>query len=169
MTERAQNKKAAKLVDQINLMANSPTWTIKMFADEINETLSSWATKMPGASKTTEIQQAKETQIVVNAMLETLGEKFAASDIAKMDRKQKLKLAIACKKPVNEVNAVLDSFRQMEIMHRILRHRKENGGALPTDQEGLKMAMRQDSMKVMTNDEKREMREVYQKHMSASK
>jgi len=164
LAERAQNKKAAKLVDQIALMANSPTWTLKMFADEIDETLSSWSTKIPGASNTAEIQTAKETQKVVKAMLDNLGEQVTAKDISKLDRKQKLKLAIACKKPMDEVNTVLNSFSQMEIMHRILRYRKENGIPLPSDEAGLKMAMQKDGMKVMTNQEKQEMREAYAKY-----
>ena len=161
LATRAQSKRAAKLVDQIDLMANSPTWTVKMFADEINETLSSWTTKIPGASRTAEIKAAKETQVVVNVMVETLGDKVTAGDISRLDRKQKLKLAIACKKPMDEVNSVLNSFRQMEMMHRILRHRKENGIPLPTDEAGLKMAMQLDGMKLMTKQEKLEMKEAY--------
>mmetsp|Transcript_36514 Transcript_36514/g.76653 ORF Transcript_36514/g.76653 Transcript_36514/m.76653 type:complete len:255 (+) Transcript_36514:42-806(+) len=167
LSTRAQNKRAAKLVDQVNLMANSKTWTIKMFADEINETLSSWTSKIPGAGNSAEMQQAKETQIVVNAMIGNLGENVTATEISNLDRKAKLKLAIACKKPMDEVNGVLESFKQMEIMHRILRYRKENGIPLPTDQNGLKMAMKEDGMKVMTGQEKVEMRKAYQKSARA--
>lgn len=167
LSARAQNKQAAKLVDQVNQMANSKTWTIKMFADEINETLNSWTSKIPGAGNSAEMQQAKQTQIVVNAMIGNLGENVTAGEISKLDRKAKLKLAIACKKPMDEVNSVLESFKQMEIMHRILRYRKENGIALPTDQNGLKMAMKEDGMKVMTGQEKVEMRKAYQKSARA--
>jgi len=169
LATRAQDKKAAKLVDQINLMVSSPIWTLKMFADEINETLSSWTTKIPGASRTAEIKAAKETQVVVNAMVENLGDKVTAGDIARLDRRQKLKLVIACKKPMDEVNSVLNSFRQMEMMHRILRYRKENGIPLPTDEAGLKNAMQKDGIKVMTNQEKQEMREAYSKMATGGK
>jgi hypothetical protein len=168
LTERAKTKKAAKLIDQIALMANSPTWTIKMFADEIDETLSSWQTKIPGASRTSEIQTAKETQIVVKGILDHLGNDVTTEDIAKLDRKQKLRLSIACKKPMDEIDAVLQSFRQMEIMHRILRYRKENGIAMPKDEEGLKLAMQQDGLKVMTKEEKQEMKEAYGKYALAA-
>lgn len=163
LTERAMTKKSAKLVDQISLMANSPTWTIKMFADEIDETLSSWQTKIPGLSKTAELQAAKDTQLVVKAILDHLGEGVTPDDIKKLDRKNKLKLVIACKKPMDEVDRVLESFKQMAIMHRILRYRKENGLALPTDEEGLKNAMQSDGIRVMTKEEKEEMREAYGK------
>ena len=163
LTERAMTRKSAKLVDQISLMANSPTWTIKMFADEIDETLSSWQTKIPGLSKTAELQAAKDTQLVVRAILDHLGEGVTPDDIKKLDRKNKLKLVIACKKPMDEVDRVLESFKQMAIMHRILRYRKENGLALPTDEEGLKNAMQSDGIRVMTKEEKEEMREAYGK------
>lgn len=169
LAERAQTKKAAKIVDQIALMANSPTWTIKMFAAEIDETLSSWTTKIPGASKSTELQAAKESQKVVNAIREQLGDNVTAKDVSKFDRKQKLKLAIACKKPMDELDVVLNSFTQMDIMHRILMYRKENGISLPEDDAGLKMAMEQDGMRVMTKEEKNKMREIYEKHMESQK
>ena len=167
LTERAVNKKAAKLVDQISLMANTPVWTIKMFADEIDETLSSWQTKIPGAARTTELQAARDTQEVVRAMLDHLGEGVTPEDIKRLDRKKKLKLVIACKRPMDEVDRVLQSFNQMSIMHRILRYRKENGIPLPSDEDGLKMAMQSDGMKVMTKEEKEEMREAYGKHALA--
>lgn len=167
MADRAKSKKEAKLIDQIALMANSPTWTLKMFAAEIDETLSSWTTKIPGAAGTKEVKAAKASQTVVNAMVEHLGASVSAGDLSKLDRKQKLKLVIACQKPMDELNSVINSFRQMEIMHRILRYRKANGIALPADEAGLKMAMQADGMKVMSKEEKKEMREAYSKRAVA--
>jgi len=142
-------------------MANTPTYTLKMFADEVDEQLSSWKTKIPGMGGTNEIKAAKESQAVVKEMLTQLGSGISAGDIANLDRKQKLKLSIACDKPLDDINRVLALFRQMEIMHRILRYRKENGMTLPTDQAGLNMAMQQDGMKVMTNQEKKELRKAF--------
>mmetsp|Transcript_18405 Transcript_18405/g.35834 ORF Transcript_18405/g.35834 Transcript_18405/m.35834 type:complete len:264 (-) Transcript_18405:80-871(-) len=161
--EREKGKQAAKLVDQIALMANAETWTLKMFADEVDETLSSWRSKIPGMGGTRQIKTAKETQKVAKAMMEHFGGDATAEDIANLDRKQKLKLSIASEMPLDDVNVILDQFRNMEIMHRILRYRKVNGKPLPTDEAGLKMAMQQDGIKVMTNQEKKAMREAYAK------
>ncbi len=160
-TQREKDKQAVKLVDQINLMANSPSYTLKMFADEVDEQLSSWKTKIPGMGSTNEIKAAKESQVVVKEMVTQLGSDISAGELGKLDRKQKLKLSIACEKPLDDINRVLDLFRQMDIMHRILRYRKENGLPLPTDQAGLNMAMQQDGMKVMTNQEKKELRKAF--------
>ena len=80
-------------------------------------------------------------EVMVKAMIAHLGDKVTLNDIEKLDRKQKLKLVIACKKPMDEVDHMLSTFKQMDIMHRILRMRKENGKELPTDEEGLKMVM----------------------------
>ncbi|KAL7513311.1 hypothetical protein ACHAXN_010393 [Cyclotella atomus] len=158
-----KTKQAAKLVDQIALMANTPVWTIKMFKDEIDETLSSWKTKVPGMGGTSQIQAAKDTQKAVTQLVAQLGSNATAQDIASMDRKEKLKLAIACEMTMDEVNLILQQFRQMELMHRILRYRKENGIQLPSDSDGLKMAMQQDGMKVLSNAEKREMQKIVAK------
>eukprot|EP00984_Skeletonema_dohrnii_P039019 scaffold42914_cov144-Skeletonema_dohrnii-CCMP3373.AAC.1 len=119
-TQREKDKQAVKLVDQINLMANSPSYTLKMFADEVDEQLSSWKTKIPGMGSSSEIQAAKESQVVVKEMVTQLGGDISAGDLGKLERKQKLKLSIACEKPLDDINRVLDLFRQMEIMHRIL-------------------------------------------------
>ena len=162
LQERAQNQKSVKIVDQINLMANAEKWTAKMFLDEIDETLSSWATKVFG-SNTLEIQKAKESQLIVKGMMEVCGDDVTAADISKWDKKTKLKVAIACKRPMDECEMVLGSFQQMDIMHRILRYRVKEGLELPVDEAGLKMAMQTDGQKVMTKAEKKEMRDLYAK------
>ncbi|KAL7467396.1 hypothetical protein ACHAXS_007639 [Conticribra weissflogii] len=167
--EREKGKQAAKLIDQIALMANAETWTLKMFADEVDETLSSWRSKIPGMGGTRQIKTAKETQKVAKAMMEQFGGDATVEDIANLDRKQKLKLSIASEMPLDDVNVILDQFRNMEIMHRILRYRKVNGKPLPTDEAGLKMAMQQDGIKVMTNQEKKAMRDAYAKKQGNSK
>ena len=156
-----KSKQAAKLVDQIALMANTPVWTIKMFKDEVDETLSSWKTKVPGMGET--VQAAKDTQKAVTQLVAQLGPGATAQDVAAMDRKEKLKMAIACEMTMDEINMILKQFRQMELMHRILRYRKENGIELPKDADGLKMAMQQDGMKILTNAEKKEMQKVVAK------
>jgi hypothetical protein len=169
LAERAQTKKAAKIVDQIALMANSPKWTIKMFAAELDETLSSWAAKLPGASKTTELEGVKAMRKVVNTIMDQLGDNVTARDIKNLDRRQKLKLAVACQMPLEELKTVFESFTKMDIMHRIMRQRKKNGIALPTDEAGLQTAMQQDGLKVMTKEEKEEMSDIYGKYLESKK
>lgn len=132
-----------------------------MFKDEVDETLSSWKTKVPGMGET--VQAAKDTQKAVTQLVAQLGPGATAQDVAAMDRKEKLKMAIACEMTMDEINMILKQFRQMELMHRILRYRKENGIELPKDADGLKMAMQQDGMKILTNAEKKEMQKVVAK------
>ena len=138
-----------------------------MFKDEVDETLSSWKTKVPGMGGTSQVQAAKETQKAVTQLAAQLGGNATAQDVAAMDRKEKLKLAIACEMSVDEINMILKQFRQMELMHRILRYRKENGLELPKDADGLKRAMQQDGVKILTNAEKKEMqKEVAKSQMT---
>ena len=163
LAERQQNKKAAKLIDSVTSMANSEKWTIKDYANDINEQLSQWSTKIPGFNRTLEVQRAKEYQNIVNSMIQQFGNDITVTDMNNLDRKEKLKLVIACKVPMNDVDAVLMQFKQMDIMQRILRSRKKNGIPLPTDQESLKMAMQTDAIKVMTKEEKEEAKEMFAK------
>lgn len=164
LADRAKTKQAAKMVDQIALMANTHRWTIKHYADEIDETLNSWKAKLPGTGSTVEMQQAKEKGLIIKTMIEQLGADVTYKEIKDLDRKQKLKLAIACKIPMDELEATFNSFQQMDIMHRILRYRKGQGTALPTDEVGLKMAMQTDGIKVMTREEKADMKKMFEQH-----
>jgi hypothetical protein len=60
---------------------------------------------------------------------------------------------------VEDINSVIQQFRIMDLMHRVLRYRKANGKPLPTDEAGVRTAMMEDAQNVMTNQEKKEMRE----------
>ena len=114
-------------------------------------------------SGTSQIKAAKETQRATEQLVQLLGPHATIADIERMDRKAKLKLAISCEMTMDEVDMILSQFKNMELMHRILRYRKEHGIELPTDGDGLKMAMQKDGMKIMTNKEKREMQELVAK------
>ena len=129
--------------------------------------MNSWKAKLPGTGSTVEMQQAKEKGVIVKTMIEQLGADVTCADIKDLDRKQKLKLAIACKIPMDELEATLNSFQQMDIMHRILRYRKEHANPLPTDEVGLKMAMQTDGMKVMTREEKADMKKMFAQHQKS--
>lgn len=111
-------------------------------------------------SGSAEIKAAKETQRATEHLVKQLGARATIRDIERMDRKDKLKLAVSCEMTMDEVNMILSQFKNMELMHRILRYRKEKGIELPTDADGLKLAMQKDGMKIMTNKEKMEMQKL---------
>lgn len=171
MLQRSKNQQSEQLQKQIDLMSNAETWTLKHFADEIDTTLNSWTNKMLGGLQKNSKEQvkAKLNQAVAKALVEQLGGETSAAEAINMDRKSKLKLAISCKKSIEDVNSVISDIQNMEIMHRILRYRKENGTKLPTDQEGLKLAMMQDGTKVMTEKEKAAMKEAYIKQQGGGR
>ena len=171
MLQRSKNQQAEQLQKQIDLMSNAEIWTLKHFADEIDTTLNSWSNKMLGGLQKNSKEQvkAKLNQAVAKGLVEQLGAETSAAEAVNMDRKSKLKLAISCKKSIEDVNSVISDIQNMEIMHRILRYRKENGTQLPTDQEGLKLAMMQDGTKVMTEKEKAAMKEAYMKQQGGGR
>lgn len=171
MLQRSKNQQAEQLQKQIDLMSNAEIWTLKHFADEIDTTLNSWSNKMLGGLQKNSKEQvkAKLNQAVAKGLVEQLGGETSAAEAINMDRKSKLKLAISCKKSIEDVNSVISDIQNMEIMHRILRYRKENGTQLPTDQEGLKLAMMQDGTKVMTEKEKAAMKEAYMKQQGGGR
>ena len=47
----------------------------------------------------------------------------------------------------------------MDLMHRVLRYRKENGKPTPTDETSMRAAISEDAQFVVTKQEKKEMRD----------
>jgi hypothetical protein len=53
----------------------------------------------------------------------------------------------------------------MDIMHRVLKYRKENNLSIPTTEEGTKNAMQSDMRKVLTTREFKSMQRQRMKNM----
>jgi len=62
-----------------------------------------------------------------------------------------------------DVDMLISQFRNMELMHRVLKYRKLVGKNIPKDESAMKLAMQEDVPKVMTKNEKRDMRKEYAK------
>ena len=56
----------------------------------------------------------------------------------------------------------MQQFKSMDIMHRVLRYRVENGLEIPTDEEGARTIMQNDVKNVLSD---REMKEIQKERM----
>jgi hypothetical protein len=75
----------------------------------------------------------------------------------------KLQISIKSGADLKDINALIQQFQSMDIMHRVLRYRMEHGLEIPTDEEGAKMLLQKDVQKVLTPQEVKEMQRARMK------
>lgn len=66
---------------------------------------------------------------------------------------------------MKDINALIEQFQSMDIMHRVLRYRVENGLEIPKDEDGAKTLMQNDIKKVLSPQELKEMQRARMKLM----
>ena len=66
---------------------------------------------------------------------------------------KKLMICLKCESDLQDVNALVSQFENMDLMHRVLKYRADNGKAIPTDEESAKSAMQSDLKKVLSDKE----------------
>lgn len=88
--DRNRQAHEEKFKQQMQKMANAEKWTIRDFNDELKETLGNWRNKIPGMSGMSQIKAAKETQKVMEAVMEQVGPDATAEDLQNLSRNEKV-------------------------------------------------------------------------------
>merc|ERR1712110_664351 len=95
-----------------------------------------------------------------------MGNNANIDDLKFMGKKVKLKISLESKADLSDINTLIQNFKSMEVIHRVLRYRKFNGKSLPSNEENLRTILQTDSPKVVTNKEKKDMRRALFKKSS---
>jgi len=77
----------------------------------------------------------------------------------------KLKISLKCGAELSEINELVQQFKSMDVMHRVLRYRVENGLEIPKDEESARNLMQKDVRKVLSERELKEMQRERMKLM----
>lgn len=163
MENREKTKQSEKFSEQLEAMSNAEVWNIQSYANEIEASLSTWRTKIPGMSSVAQVKAVKETQKILKGMLDEVGSNATADDLNNLGRKEKLKISVNSQTPIDDINVMIKQFQNMALMHQTLRYRKQSGKPLPADEVELRMAMQQDGKNVLTKKQKRTMKETMSK------
>jgi hypothetical protein len=166
---RLEKRKVDKTKEQITKMAQMETWTLQAFLNEINEGMGSWAAKIPGIGNAPEKKQMEQSQKILEAIVAQVGGDVTPLQLSKLDRKQKLSICLKGQTTMDSVNIVMSQFRNMELMHRVIRYRAEQGKELPTNEAAIQAAMQEDAAFVTSPEEKKVMREQYIKRQGKSR
>ena len=185
----AQDDQYAK---QISDMANSESWTLSNFHKQVKDSSGGWKAKLPGMGSTDTVKQMKAMQALLEAAMAVAGDNASAAELKELGKKEKvscyetlnlpyseqrthlshfltsfyqLKISIKSGADLKDINALISQFQSMDIMHRVLRYRVENGMEIPMDEDTAKTVMQRDIKKVLSPQEQKEMQRQRMKLM----
>lgn len=92
--DRNQRAHEEKFKDQMQKMASTDKWTIGDFNSELKETLGNWRNKILGMSGTSQIKAAKETQKVMEVVIEQVGPDATYEDLNALGRNEKVRVMV---------------------------------------------------------------------------
>ena len=94
--ERNAKAQEKKFMEQMEKMASAEKWTLQDFNEELKETLGSWRNKIPGMSGMSQVKAAKQTQQVIEAVIDQVGPEATAQDLQNLGRQEKVSV-FACR------------------------------------------------------------------------
>lgn len=81
--------------------------------------------------------------------------------------RRKLKISVQSQATLEEVDAILFQVKNIHMMHRLLRHRKLLGKAIPTDDESMKLAFQEDAKGIISTSERKSLQKQFASTMPA--
>ena len=144
-TEENQNENQRK---QMQAMANAEKWTLHGFKEQIESALG-WKQYIPGMSQFSQMKEVKEAKKSLDSIEEVVGKGATSERLSSLTRKEKLEIG------VDDLDALVKQFRSMEVMHRMLRHRKVDGKPIPSNQEEINSILQSEGPDLLTKKEKK--------------
>jgi hypothetical protein len=162
---RQERKEAEKYIDRIKFMAGKPHWTVGDMLAELDEVVQSWISKMPILSDNKETKQAKKMHKSVKGIATIMGADATGSMLENMSRTEKLKAALEGETTAEEVNILISQFQTMDMMHRVLRKRVDEGKVLPETAEAMQAAVQAEGPKLLSKKQKTKMMDAQSSKM----
>jgi hypothetical protein len=163
--KRNERKEEEKYIERIAFMAGKPTWTIGDMLSELDEVVQSWIAKMPILSDNKETNMAKRMHKSVKGIGKIMGLDATATKLESMSRTEKLKAALEGETTAEQINILIQQFQTMDMMHRVLRKRVDDGKPLPQTAEAMQAAVQSEGSKLLSPKQKTKMMDAQQKKM----
>lgn len=153
MNSRRERKEQENYMAQMERLSNMEELTLEKYKAELDRGLNSWGAKLSfGITK--EIKLAKEVVACIECFIGVLGKEATAEDLIEMDRLQRLKVATASNKSVEDIQIMISQVQNMDLMQRTLRKRKTEGKPIPPDSSSMQAAIKKDALSVMSKSQK---------------
>jgi hypothetical protein len=153
MEDRTQRKQHAEYMEQMKRLSEMDELTMENYMGELERGLNQWGAKV-SFLQTKEIKTAHEVVGVVKALIDVKGGDATADDLLNMDRLERLKVATASNKTVEEISILMSQIQNMDLMQRTLRKRHKEGKPIPPDPQSMQAVIKKDALSVMTKSQK---------------
>lgn len=157
MKERQDRHGQEKYIEQMERLSNMEVFTMENYREELQRGVSGFMANI-SFLQTKEVKIAKEVVAVVEKIIDILGPKATAEDLIAMDRFQRLKVATASNKTLEEISIMVSQITNMDVMQKALRKRKLEGKPIPPDQDAMQAVIRKDAIDVMSKSQKEMLR-----------
>jgi len=150
---RTQRKQQEEYMEQMKRLSEMDRLTLDKYRGELERGLNQWGANI-SFLQTKEIKTAKEVVEVVKALIDVKGGDAVADDLLNLNRMERLKVATASNKTVEEISILMSQIQNMDLMQRTLRKRYHEGKAIPPDPASMQAAIKKDAISVMTKSQK---------------
>ena len=159
MTDRQERKEQEKYMEQMKKMSTMEVFTMKNYREELQEGIDGGGvmTKI-SFMQTKEIKQAKEIVDVVDKIIEVVGPEATAEDLIQMDRLQRLRVATAANRTLEEIAIMVSQITNMDVMQKTLRKRYLEGKPIPNDKDAMQAVIQKDALSVLSKSQKEMMK-----------
>jgi hypothetical protein len=152
MMERSKRKEKERYMEQMERLSEMDVFTMENYKEELKRGLSGFAANI-SFMQSKEVKMAKEVMEVVDKFIDVLGPRATAEDLIEMDRLQRLKVATAANKTLEEISIMVSQITNMDVMQKALRKRRLEGKPIPKDQEAMQAAIKKDAMQVLSKSQ----------------
>jgi len=155
MTDRSARKEKEKYMEQMMRLSTMDVFTMEKYREELQSGIDGGGmmTKV-SFMQTKEIKQAKEVIEVVEKIVEVVGPDATAEDLIQLDRLQRLRVATAANKTVEEIAIMVSQITNMDVMQKTLRKRYLEGKPIPADQDAMQAVIQKDALSVLSKSQK---------------
>jgi len=144
--KRQEDNQNQQYIERIRKMAQQQRWTLHDFSTELDEAGSGWMNRVLA---TQEYENVKELQSIVKCIIEVVGGDKTCVDVEAVARLDRLKVAVGSETSESLVNHAIQQFSNAGLMHRLLRHRYEEGKPLPTSADSLQTMIQTQGLQYM--------------------
>lgn len=159
MNDRQARQEQEKYMEQMTRLSTMEVFTMEKYREELQMGVDGGGmlTKI-SFMQTKEIKQAKEVVEVVEKIIEVVGPDATAEDLINMDRLQRLRVANAANKTLEEIAIMVSQITNMDVMQKTLRKRYLEGKPIPPDKDSMQAVIQKDAITVLSKSQKEMMR-----------
>jgi len=155
MNDRRDRQEKERYMEQMTRLSNMDVFSMENYRDELSRGVDGGGimTKI-SFMQTKEVKQAKEVVEVVEKMIEVVGPDATAEDLIEMDRLQRLRVATAANKSLEDISIMVSQITNMDVMQKTLRKRRLEGKPIPVDKDYMQAIIQKDAVHVLSKSQK---------------